>query len=86
MPCGPVYRMDEVFADPQVGHLEMTAPVAAPGAGPAGHRPQRGADDRRRRGTVRAPSPERGAHTGEVLAGLGYPAAEIERLRADGVI
>src|ERR1700749_5064497 len=30
VPCGPVYRMDEVFADPQVGHLGMTAPVEHP--------------------------------------------------------
>ena len=30
VPCGPVYRMDEVFADPQVTHLRMTADVAHP--------------------------------------------------------
>src|SRR5262247_3628406 len=24
VPCGPVYRMDEVFADPQVRHLGMS--------------------------------------------------------------
>src|SRR5689334_3964706 len=27
VPCGPVYSMDEVFADPQVVHLGLTAPV-----------------------------------------------------------
>ncbi len=36
--------------------------------------------------TVRAPSPELGADTGEVLGELGYTPAEIARLRADGVI
>jgi crotonobetainyl-CoA:carnitine CoA-transferase CaiB-like acyl-CoA transferase len=36
--------------------------------------------------TVRAPSPDAGAHTGEVLAELGYPGVEIDRLRAEGVI
>jgi crotonobetainyl-CoA:carnitine CoA-transferase CaiB-like acyl-CoA transferase len=36
--------------------------------------------------TVRAPSPDAGDHTDEVLAGLGYPEAEIARLRASGVI
>jgi formyl-CoA transferase len=85
VPCGPVYRMDEVFADPQVQHLAMTEPVQHPAlgqldilrnavrmtGGPA---------------TVRAPSPEPGDHTGEVLASLGYPEAEIARLRAGGVI
>ena len=57
VPCGPVYRMDEVFADPQVGHLGMTAPVRAPGAGTAGHRAQRGAD-------VRWPAHRPGAQPG----------------------
>ena len=33
MPCGPVYRMDEVFADPQVQHLGMTQPVEHPELG-----------------------------------------------------
>jgi formyl-CoA transferase len=85
VPCGPVYQMDEVFADPQVGHLAMTEPVEHPAlgrldilrnavrmtGGPA---------------TVRAPSPELGADTDEVLTELGYPRAEIDRLRAQGVI
>jgi crotonobetainyl-CoA:carnitine CoA-transferase CaiB-like acyl-CoA transferase len=85
VPCGPVYRMDEVFADPQVGHLGMTAPVEHPALGRldivrnavrmSGGPP-----------TVRAPSPERGGHSAEVLAELGYPAEEIGRLREQGVI
>jgi crotonobetainyl-CoA:carnitine CoA-transferase CaiB-like acyl-CoA transferase len=36
--------------------------------------------------TVRAPSPDTGAHTDEVLTELGYPRAEIDRLRAQRVI
>jgi crotonobetainyl-CoA:carnitine CoA-transferase CaiB-like acyl-CoA transferase len=85
VPCGPVYQMDEVFADPQVGHLEMTAPVQHPALGRL--------DIVRNAvrmtgtpGTVRTPSPDVGDHTDDVLAGLGYPAAEISRLRADGVL
>src|SRR4029078_4217615 len=31
--CGPVYKMDEVFADPQVRHLAMTEPVEHPALG-----------------------------------------------------
>ena len=34
IPCGPIYRLDEVFADPQVKHLELAAPVDHPERGP----------------------------------------------------
>src|SRR5262249_58995091 len=85
VPCGPVYRMDEVFADPQVGHLAMTEPVEHPTLG----RLDILRNAVRMTGapaTVRAPSPDAGAHTGEVLAEPCYPRAEIDRLRAGGVI
>jgi crotonobetainyl-CoA:carnitine CoA-transferase CaiB-like acyl-CoA transferase len=85
VPCGPVYAMDEVFADPQVGHLGMTAPVR--------HRVLGDLDIVRNAvrmsgaaGTVRTPSPDPGEHAGEVLASLGYSQPEIDRLRASGVI
>jgi crotonobetainyl-CoA:carnitine CoA-transferase CaiB-like acyl-CoA transferase len=85
VPCGPVYRMDEVFADPQVEHLGMTQTVQHPALGPLAVvrnavRMTGGPD------TVRTPSPDLGDHTEEVLAGLGYSPAEIGRLRAQAVI
>ena len=85
VPCGPVYRMDEVFADPQVEHLAMTEPVEHPALGRLDilRNAVRMTDAP---ATVRAPSPDAGDHTGEVLAELGYPRAEIDRLRAEGVI
>jgi len=33
IPCGPIYTVDEVFADPQVQHLEMAATLAHPERG-----------------------------------------------------
>ena len=85
VPCGPVYRMDEVFADPQVEHLAMTQTVQHPVLGPLAIvrnavRITGGPD------TVRTPAPDRGDHTDEVLTGLGYSPAEIGRLRAQEVI
>jgi formyl-CoA transferase len=85
VPCGPVYRMDEVFADPQVQHLAMTAPVEHPVLGRLdilrNAVRMSGAP-----GTVRSASPDAGAHTREVLTELGYPPAEIDQLRAQGAI
>jgi crotonobetainyl-CoA:carnitine CoA-transferase CaiB-like acyl-CoA transferase len=85
VPCGPVYRMDEVFADPQVQHLAMTGSVEHPVLG----RLEILRNAVRMSGTpstVRTPSPDAGAHTGEVLAELGYEPAEIDRLRGLGAI
>jgi crotonobetainyl-CoA:carnitine CoA-transferase CaiB-like acyl-CoA transferase len=85
VPCGPVYRMDEVFADPQVEHLAMTEPVEHPVLGSLNivRNAVRMTDAPQ---TVRGPSPEIGAHTDAVLDELGYQPAEIDRLRTDGVI
>ena len=85
VPCGPVYKMDEVFADPQVRHLAMTEPVEHSALG----RLDIVRNAVRMTGTpssVRAPSPDLGEHTSEVLGELGYTPAEIARLRAGGMI
>jgi len=85
VPCGPVYTMDEVFADPQVRHLAMTEPVEHPALG----RLDIVRNAVRMTGappTVRAPSPDLGDHTGEVLGELGYTPGQIARLRAGGTI
>ena len=33
IPCGPIYSIDQTFADPQVQHLNMAVPVTAPELG-----------------------------------------------------
>jgi len=85
VPCGPVYTMDEVFADPQVEHLAMTLPVQHPVLGRLDilRNAVRMTDAPP---TVRTPSPDAGGHSQEVLTELGYPPAEIDDLRARGVI
>ena len=85
VPCGPVYRMDEVFADPQVKHLGMTAPVAHPKGGQVDvlRNAVRMTDVAT---TVRSGTPEPGQHTDAVLEGLGLSASQIEDLRKRRVI
>ncbi|HTO53635.1 MAG TPA: CoA transferase [Myxococcota bacterium] len=85
VPCGPVYRMDQVFADPQVTHLGMTGTVTHPELGPLElvRNAVRFSDGP---ASVRGPAPEPGQHTDAVLRELGLAAAEIESLRQKKVV
>ena len=85
VPCGPVYAMDEVFADPQVEHLAMTAPVDNAALGP--RTLVRNAVRMTGTGpTVRTAAPGAGSDTGDVLAELGLGQDEIAELRRSGAI
>ena len=83
--CGPIYTLDEVFADPQVRQFGLVheqthdtfGPVKVVGL-PVGLS--------RTPATVRTPAPPPGTHTREVLGRVGYPAAEIDALAQAGVI
>jgi crotonobetainyl-CoA:carnitine CoA-transferase CaiB-like acyl-CoA transferase len=85
VPCGPVLRVDEVFADPQVSHLSMVATVESPLRGPIGILRNAvslvGGPD-----TVRSAAPVRGADTTSVLLELGLTTDEIDDLRRRHVI
>jgi crotonobetainyl-CoA:carnitine CoA-transferase CaiB-like acyl-CoA transferase len=84
VPAGPIYKMDEVFADPQVRHLNVAVPVSDGG----------------RNVTLvglpinmsRTPSgiatllPDAGADNDDILSELGLAKSEIEQLRRDKVI
>jgi crotonobetainyl-CoA:carnitine CoA-transferase CaiB-like acyl-CoA transferase len=85
VPCGPVYRMDETFADPQVQHLAMTQPVEHPALGRL-EILRNAVRMSGRPDTVRTPSPDAGEHSDAVLRELGYGPAEIGTLRAQHVI
>jgi formyl-CoA transferase len=85
VPCGPIYSMDEVFADPQVRHLGMAAPMAHPKLG-ASEVVGQGVALSRAPFEVRRPTPDPGEHTEEVLQDLGYDEAAVQNLRERGVI
>jgi crotonobetainyl-CoA:carnitine CoA-transferase CaiB-like acyl-CoA transferase len=84
VPCGPVYAMDEVFADPQVKGLNMVTTVEHPRLGAldlvAPPMAIGGAQSRTNA------APDKGRDTDEVLSELGYRANEIEGLRERSVI
>lgn len=85
VPCGPIYKMNEVFADPGVKHLGMTRVV-----------PHRVLGDvevvgqpielSRTPWSIRSASPEPGEHTDAILAELGYGSDEIAKLHESKVV
>jgi crotonobetainyl-CoA:carnitine CoA-transferase CaiB-like acyl-CoA transferase len=85
VPCGPIYKMDEVFADPQVKHIGAAADVVHPRLGRSRIVAQP-ARLSRTPATVATATPEIGEHTDEVLQELKYGKDEIERLRKGGAI
>jgi crotonobetainyl-CoA:carnitine CoA-transferase CaiB-like acyl-CoA transferase len=85
VPCGPIYRMDEVFADPQVRHLQAAVEVAHPRLGRFKILGQP-AKLSRTPASIAAPAPEIGAHTEEILQELGYAPAEISALKDSKVV
>lgn len=85
VPCGPVNRMDQVFADPQLETLGIARSVDHPRLGEfrlvgqpidlAGTEP-----------SIRSAAPDPGGHNVEVLRGLGYSQKDIDDLLETGAI
>jgi len=85
VPVGPVNRIGDMLADPQVAAREMVVEVdhAVAGRVKALGLPIKFASTP---GEIKRAAPTLGQHTDEILAGLGYSAAEMARLRADGAV
>jgi crotonobetainyl-CoA:carnitine CoA-transferase CaiB-like acyl-CoA transferase len=85
VPAGPIYKLDEVFADPQVKHLGIAVPL---------HHPKRGAVHvvgqpitlSRTPAAVVSTLPELSAHTDEILRDAGYSDADIADFRARKIV
>ena len=76
VPCGPIYSIDEVFADPQVRHLGIAQSVA--GTGKRGLRlVGQPVSLSRTPSSLKAPPPKLGEHTGSVLKEFGFSARQI---------
>ena len=85
VPTGPILNVKEVFENEQVRHLGMAQPVRHPALGVIRIQGLPVALSRTP-GAVRIPAPDAGEHTDQILAGLGYPPEEIEKLHKDGVV
>jgi crotonobetainyl-CoA:carnitine CoA-transferase CaiB-like acyl-CoA transferase len=85
VPVGPVNKIGEMLADPQVRAREMVVEVDHPRAGrtKALGLPIKFSETP---GEITRAAPLLGQHTREVLATLGYSSAEIDRLGAEGAV
>ncbi len=85
VPCGPIYTVDKIFADPQVLHREMVKELDHPKAGKIKVTgiPIKLSDTP---GEVETAPPVLGQHTQEVLTELGYSDKDLEKLKQEKVI
>ena len=85
VPCGPIYRIDEMFEDPQVQHLEVAKPLETDPFGETRALAQP-FQLTRTPSAFTAPPPTRGQHTEEILEELELDAEAIETLRRNTII
>jgi len=85
VPCGPIYTIDKVFADPQVLYRQMLKELDHPKAGKVRITgiPVKLSDTP---GEVETAPPVLGQHTEEILNELGYSDQEVEKLRQEKVV
>jgi crotonobetainyl-CoA:carnitine CoA-transferase CaiB-like acyl-CoA transferase len=85
LPCGPVYDIQQAFADPQVEALRLRRSVTHPRLGELDLVAQpceiTGFDRE-----IRTATPDIGEHNSEILQTLGYNSDEIAKLKAARVI
>jgi crotonobetainyl-CoA:carnitine CoA-transferase CaiB-like acyl-CoA transferase len=85
VPSGPIYSVDQVFADPQVQHVRMAVPMPHP-TRPEAAVVNQAVSLSRTPPVLDRPTPTLGQHNEEILADLGYDAAAIAGLRERKVI
>jgi formyl-CoA transferase len=82
--CGRINNIKEVFEEPQVQHLGMLKKVTSKWLGEQTLMGQP-VTLSRTPSTIARAAPKRGEHTEEILGELGYDAAELARLKSQGV-
>jgi len=82
IPCGPIYAIDQMFADPQVEHLGIATPLPDGGGDVMASAINLSGVTK----AIRLPTPPANGHTREVLAELGYDASQIAALIGSGAL
>ncbi|MEQ6333766.1 CoA transferase [Sphingobium sp. MK2] len=85
VPAGPIYKLDEMFEDPQVKESGIVQPIEHPELGEVKVLGQPITLSRTPAQFRRAP-PALGEHTSQILAEAGFPAEAIAELAAAGVV
>src|SRR5271166_3239927 len=80
VPCGPIYSIDQVYADPQVVHLDMAQPVKTKNKSQL-RMARQPMSLSRTPSRFAAPPPALGEHTDAVFKEFGFTAKEIAALR-----
>jgi formyl-CoA transferase len=86
VPSGPIYTIDQTFAEPQVQHLGIAKAIHHPKLGDIKVVGQPINLSAAPQPKALGPSPELGEHTDDVLASLGFDTKAIEGLHARGVV
>ena len=87
VPCGPIYKVDEMFADAQVKHLGIARTMHHPELGDIEvvGLPMQFSRYPRSEGPM-VPAPHQGDQTDAILGGLGYSPEQIAQLRTRFVV
>ena len=85
VPCGPIYNIEQVYADPHVQSRDMSVELEHPKSGSIRNIgvPVKLSDTP---GSVRTPAPLLGQHSDEVLAQYGYADGDIAAFKDAGVL
>ncbi|MCI0869929.1 MAG: CoA transferase [Chloroflexi bacterium] len=85
VPTGPIYKVDQVYADPQVKARDMAVEVDHPIAGRIRNIgvPVKLSDTP---GSVRKAAPVLGAHTDDILAQFGFSESDIAGFKESGAV
>mgnify|MGYP001158417876 CR=1 FL=1 len=89
IPCGPIYAMDQVFADPQIRHSGIAKKVTSTGRGEieiVGQPLHLSRTPNRHDAAIATGAPEFGENTIDVLQRYGYSDDDIAALQKDGVV